>query len=119
VAAALGVAHPERQIVEHQRAAGRPFARAMRLEADRGEHLDPVHHQRPMPRQARLPGLRVGPQPPRALTRHPGRIAVNRAGADRHQRLGDPARHELILARRMRPLVEVDVALAQLASVLP
>jgi len=91
----------------------------MRLEHDRGEHLDPVHHQQPMAREARLPGPGVDPQPPCPLAGHRRRIAVGRARADRHQRLGDPARDELVLARRMRPLVEVDVALAQLAGVLP
>ena len=91
----------------------------MRVEHDWGEHLDPIHHQRPMPREAQLPGLCVGAQPPRPLARDAGRLPVGRAGPDRDQRLGDPSRDELILPRRVRPLVEVDVPLAQLARILP
>ena len=117
--AAVRVAHPERQVVEQQRPARWPRAQAMRLEHDRREHLHPIHHQRPMAREAQLTGLRVDPQPPRPLARHPRRSSVRRAGADCHQRPGHPARDELILARCMRPLVELDVPLADLARVLP
>ena len=81
---------------------------------------DPIHHQRPVPREAQLSGARVGivaaaparapPPPPRGRSNPP-------PTAD--QRLSDPARDELILPRRMRPLVELDVTLAHLARVVP
>ena len=59
------------------------------------------------------------PQAPPPLARDQRRVAVGRAGPDRDQRLGDPTGDELVAARRMRPLVEPDVALARLARVVP
>src|SRR5215210_2983171 len=44
---------------------------------------------------------------------------VGGAGASRLQRLGDPAGHELVVARRLRALAPLDVALALLAGVVP
>ena len=59
-ATAVRVAHPERQVVEQQRSARRPLARTMRVEHDGSEHLHPIHHQRPVPREAQLASARVG-----------------------------------------------------------
>lgn len=72
-----------------------------------------------MAREAQLAGPRVDPQPPRPLARDPGRLSIRRARPDRHQRLGNPARDELILARCVRALVELDVPLAKVARILP
>ena len=51
--------------------------------------------------------------------RYQRHVAVGRTGANRHHRLGDPAGDELVAPRRVRPLVQADVALAGLAAVVP
>src|SRR5512132_3984800 len=114
-----GVADAERQIIEQQRSARRPRAWPVGLEDDRREHLDPVRHQRPVPAEAHLAARRIDAHPPGSLARHQRRLGVRRAGSDPPQRLGDSARDELVAPRRVRPLVETDVALAGLAVVPP
>ena len=111
--------YPKREVVEHKRARGWPRERAVGLEDDRREDLDAVHHQRPVPREAQLARLRIDPQSLGALAGHKRRLAIAGTDADHLQRLGDPARDELVLARRVRPFVEADVALAELAVVGP
>jgi hypothetical protein len=119
VPSGLRIAHPEREVVQQQRPARRPRARPVGLEHHRREHLDPVHHQRPMPGEPQSAGPRVDPQPLRSLSCHERRIAIRRATPDHLQRLSDPPRDELILARRVRTLMEVDRALARLTGVVP
>ena len=126
MAATVWVADPERQVIHQQRAARRPLPWAVGLEHDWGEHLGPVHHQLSVPREPQLAATGVGPhatgvgpQSLRPLPRDHRRVAVGRAGPDHLQRLGDPPSDELILARRVWTLVEVDVALAGLASIRP
>ncbi len=114
----LRVTHPERHVVQQQRAALRPRPGPVGLEHDRGEHLDPVHHQRPVACQARLP-IGAGAQPLGALARRKRSVAIGRAAAHHHKRLGDPARDELVAARCMRTLMQPDLTLAQLAVVMP
>ncbi len=65
--ASLRIAHPERQVIQQQRAVRRPRTRAIGLENDRDEHLQPVHHQRPVPLEPLIARARQGPQPLRSL----------------------------------------------------
>jgi hypothetical protein len=62
---------------------------------------------------------RLAPQPLRAFARDERRLAVARARPDCPQRLRDPTRHELVVARGVRPLVQINRSLAQLARVRP
>ena len=98
---------------------GRPLAWAMRLEHDGSHHLCPVHHQRRMTRGLQLCGARVGTQALRPFPGYQPHLAVGRTGTDGHQGLCDPTGNELIVPRGVRSLVELDVTLAVVASVLP
>ncbi len=91
----------------------------MGLEDDRGEDLYPVHHQRPMARPADLSGLRISAHALRALARDERRRAIRRAGTDSLQRTRDPARDELVMARRVRALMHTHGALARFARARP
>ena len=72
-----------------------------------------------MPGRALFPGARVDPKSLGSFPCYQRRLAIGRAGTESYQRLRDPAGDELILLRRVRPLVEGDIALALLARVLP
>ena len=113
------VAHREGQIVDQQRARSWPRVGAMGLEHDRREDLHPVGDELAVPRHPRLAALRVSRQPPRPLGCHQCRLAIARSCAHRDERLGDPARHEPVVARGMRALEKAHRALADPASVMP
>jgi hypothetical protein len=72
-----------------------------------------------MPGGVHLSGARVDPQSLGPFPCYQRRLAIGRAGTEGYQRLRDPAGNELILLRRVRPLVEGDTALAPLARVRP
>jgi hypothetical protein len=91
----------------------------MRLEHDRREQLDPVGHQLAMTRLAQLAAVVVDREPRRPLARHQGGLLVGRARADRYQRAGDPTSDELVLPRRLRPLMTLDLALTALTASAP
>ena len=94
----------EGQMIEQQRALGRPGARAVGLEHDRSEQLDPIGDELPMIGLTNLPGLRVDAKAASAITGNTRRAHVSRATADRVQRLRDPPRDELVVAGRLRTL---------------
>jgi len=91
----------------------------MRLEHDRREQLDPVGHEPAVTCLAQLAAVPVDREPRRPLARHQGRVLVGRARADRNQRAGDAASDELVLTRRLRALVAIDLALTTLAALTP
>jgi hypothetical protein len=72
-----------------------------------------------MPGGVHLSGARVDPQSLGPFPCYQRRLAIGRAGTEGYQRLRDRAGNELILLRRVRPLVEGDTALAPLARVRP
>lgn len=72
-----------------------------------------------MTRRARRASVAVGGQPARPLARDQRRRAVARTGANGLERLGDPPRHELVVASGVWPLVQMHRPLTGLASVAP
>jgi hypothetical protein len=111
--------NPERQVVEQERALGRPGGQAMRLKDDRREQLDPVGEELSVVGLAQLAGLGVEAKAPGAIAGNTGGVYVGGAGVHRMKRLGDPASDELVVARRLRALAPLHVSLAVLAGVVP
>lgn len=118
---ALGVVgpDPERQMVEQQRALGRPGARALRLGDDRREQLDPVGDELAVSGLAQLAGLGVEAKAPGAVAGDAGCLHVGGSSADGCERLRDPAGDELVVARRLRSLATLNPTLAVLARAMP
>ena len=66
-----------------------------------------------------LASLRVDAKAASAITGHTRRAHVTRATADGVERLRDPPRDELVVARRLRTLASLDLPLAQIAGITP
>src|SRR5919206_4476039 len=110
---------PEGQVVERQRALGRPGGRSMKREDDRCEQLHPVGDELAVGGLAHLAGLRVEAEAPGPSAGHPRGLPGGSAGPDGGECLGDSAGDELVVARGLRTLAPLDLALAVLAGSVP
>jgi hypothetical protein len=106
-------------VVEQQRALSRPRTRAVGLKDHGREQLDPVGDELAVVGLANLAGLKVEAKTPGAVAGNPGGVHVGGAGADGSKRLRDPPGDELVVARRLRTLTPLDLALAVIARAMP
>jgi hypothetical protein len=72
-----------------------------------------------MTRLAQLAAVVVDRKPRRPLARYQGGLLVGRARTDRNQRAGNAPSDELVLTRRLRTLVALDLALTALTAHAP
>jgi hypothetical protein len=91
----------------------------MQREDDRCEQLHPVGDELAVGGLAHLAGLRVEAEAPGPSAGHPRGLPVGSAGPDGGECLGDSAGDELVVARCLRTLAPLDLALAVLAGSVP
>ena len=85
----------------------------------RREQFHPVSHQLPVHRLAQLTGLKLEAKPAGTIARDTRGAHIAGASPHRLKRLGDPARDELKMARRLGTLPPIHAPLAVLARVMP
>ena len=91
----------------------------MKREDDRCEQLHPVGDELAVGGLAHLAGLRVEAEAPGPSAGHPRGLHGGSAGPDGGECLGDSAGDELVVARCLRTLAPLDLALAVLAGSVP
>ncbi len=95
------------------------LTRPIRRRDHRREELDPVGHELAMGGLAHLADLGIEAEAIGPITRDAGGLHVGVAGADRCQRLSDPASNELVVARGLRTLAALELSFALLAVAVP